>query len=322
MRALLVSSNPADKAFFTDVAKAASIPIQEVASANEACDELLKDAAAFVIVDVSEAAQYQDFEKAVSDKIGMFSATLVPNNIFYVSSKPLYECDFLRNTEIFGHFIERSFNEIDKTLIGRVFAMAGKERAFGIEKYFASDARGQTIPITKTIQKKVIIESLKNHLVKIGFKARMATVISNAIDELIMNAIFDAPVDELGRRPHEKTSRNAVFDLEGKDAVELKVVFDGKLLGISVADNHGSLDRKKLVAQHLGRSYSTSEYQTKVNIANAGLGLSQVFRNCGGLVFACDNGTRTEVTLFYRKTVSFKEFKDQFRFLSTFVYFS
>lgn len=322
MRALLVSSNSDDKTFFTAVAQAVSMPLHDVASADKACDELLKDPSALVIVDISTAEQYQAFEKAVSDKIGMFSATLVPNNILYVASMPLHECSFLRQTEIFGHFVQRSFSEIDRTLISRIFAMATKERAFGVENYFAADARGQTISITKTIQKKVIIESLKNHLIKIGFKARMATVVANATDELIMNAIFDAPIDELGRRIHEKTSRNAVFDLEGKNVVELKIVFDGKVLGISVVDNHGSLDRKKLVAQHLGRSYSTTEYQTKTSIANAGLGLSQVFRSCGGLVFACDTGNRTEVTLFYRKTVSFKEFKDQFRFLSTFVYFS
>lgn len=38
--------------------------------------------------------------------------------------------------------------------------------------------------------------------------------------------------------------------------------------------------------------------------------------------FSCQETERTEAMLFFLKASTFKQFKDQFRFLSTFVYFS
>lgn len=322
MRVLLLSSNPDDKPFFEAACQLAEMTVQEVDAPEKVCDEITKDSSSIIVVDATTPEQYQAFEKAVAEKIGLFSALLNANRLFFVASKPFHDCQYLRQSEIFGHFIQRTFTEVDKALMGRLFKMTGEEKAFGIENYFSAEARSQTIKITKTLQKKVIVESLKNHLVKIGFKPRAATIIANAADELIMNAIFDAPVDELGRHIHNQTPRNAVFDLEEKNVVELKIIFDGKTLGLSVIDFHGSLDRRKLISQHLGRSYASTQYEAKAVLASAGLGLSQVYRNCGGIMFSCEAGGRTEVNLFYKKTTSFREFKDQFRFLSTFIYFS
>ena len=322
MRLLLVSTNEEDKKFFQEVARAAQWHLLEVKDAELACDELLKDSDSILVVDSSTAELFKAFEDKVAEKIGLYSAILNPNMLFFVASQPFQECSYLHSSEIFGNFIHRCYSQVDLGLAVRLFTQASSERAFGLENFFPTQARTQTIKITKTLQKKVIVESLKNHLLKIGFKPRMAMLIATAADELIMNAIFDAPVDELGRRIHTQTPRNAVFDLAGTNEVEMKIAFDGKTLGLSVADLHGSLDRKKLISQHLGKSYVSSEYEARSVVAGAGLGLSQVYRNCGGIVFACETGARTEVSIFYKKTVSFKEFKDQFRFLSTFVYFA
>lgn len=322
MRVLLHSVNPDDQTFFAGAAKLAALPFQLVDTPEKACEEITKDANTIMIVDASSPEHYQAFEKAVAEKIGLYSALLNANLMIFVASKPFHECQYLRQSEIFGHFMQRVYKPEDQAVVGRIFHMAAEEKAFGIEHYFPAEARSQTIKITKTLQKKVIVESLKNHLIKIGFKPRAATIIATAADELIMNAIFDAPVDELGRHLHTQTPRNAVFDLDEKNVVEFKIIFDGKTLGLSVVDFHGSLDRRKLIGQHLGRSYASTQYEAKAVVASAGLGLSQVYRNCGGIMFACEVGGRTEVNLFYKKTVSFREFKDQFRFLSTFIYFS
>lgn len=288
----------------------------------KACEEILSDPASLVVIDAGTSELYHRFEKTVSDKIGLFSALINPNHLFFVAPRPFHDCQYLRQSQIFGHFVQRKYGENDQVLVSRLFRAAAAERGLSIEQYFQAGARSQTIRITKTLQKRVVVESLKNHLLKIGFKPRASTIIANAADELIMNAIFDAPVDELGRQVHNQTPRNASFGLEGKNVIELKIVFDGKTLGLSVADFHGALDRKKLIGKHLGRSYESTPYEAKAVLASAGLGLSQVYRTCGGIIFSCEVGGKTEVNLFYKKTASFREFKDQFRFLSTFVYFS
>lgn len=322
MRVLLVSSEERDLEFFSAAAKAASLPFLKVASPEQACSELKSNPTALVIVDASTEALYGAFERCVDEKLGLFSESVNSNNFFFVATCEFQEAPYLVRSEIFGNFIHRSFTEIDIPLIGRLFATAASGQAFGVEKYVGPESKIQTIKITKSGQKKSIVESLKAQLFQIGFKTRMATIIATATDELIMNAIFDAPVDEAGKHIYSQTPRSAALDLVEKNEVEMKIAFDGALLGISMLDHHGSLNKKKLLGQHLGKSYASDEYKTVQTSAGAGLGLANVYRNCGGIIFSCENSECTEVNLFYRKLESFKDFKDQFRFLSTFMYFS
>jgi hypothetical protein len=322
LRVLLVSSNPVDKSFFDGVAKSAGMPLVLLPNADKACDELLRDPNALVVVDISTPDQYKAFEKAISEKIGLYSAILNPNTLFFVASHSFHETPYIVRSDLLGHFIQRTFTPDNQSLIARLFLMAGSDKAFGLEKYFSSEIRTQRIQITKSMQKRVIVESLKDHLLKIGFKPRIAMVIASAADELIMNAIFDAPVDGMGKQLHAQTPRSAALELIEKNIVELKLAFDGKILGISVIDKYGSLDKKKLLSQHLGRSYESHQYEMRTSTAGAGLGLAQVYRNCGGIIFATEAGERTEMNIFFRKTDSFRDFKSQFRFLSTLMYFS
>jgi hypothetical protein len=70
--------------------------------------------------------------------------------------------------------------------------------------------------------------------------------------------------------------------------------------------------------QFIAKSYRAEDYKVKTNIAGAGLGVGEVFVHSGGMLYSWEPGVRTEAMVFYRKTHSFKEFREQFRFLSTF----
>jgi hypothetical protein len=321
MTITLLSSKSDDKAFFEGAAKLAGLPFVHVPNPEAACDALIADHSTILVFDAASKEAYQAFEKALSEKIGLFSEVVNANHIFAVCPGALHEAPYLIQSDVCGHFIERSFTEESKAIMGRLFSQALAERAFGLEKYFGPVAKTQILTVTKSSQKKAIVESLRDHLLKIGFKSRMAAVIATATDELIMNAIFDAPVDEMGKHIYAQTPRSTELALAGKNIVEVKIGFDGKVFGLSVSDQHGSLNKKKLLAQHLGKSYMVNEYETRTTTVGAGLGLATVYRNCGGMIFSCESGGRTEVTLFFNKTDSFKDFKDQFRFLSTFTYF-
>jgi hypothetical protein len=103
--------------------------------------------------------------------------------------------------------------------------------------------------------------------------------------------------------------------------VDFSIGFDGINLAINVTDHYGSLEKRKLI-NHIGKSYQNEEYKIKTSVSGAGIGLSNVYRNCCGLIFECDSSVFTSVTILYKKTTSFKDFKDQFRFLSTHHYYS
>jgi hypothetical protein len=51
--------------------------------------------------------------------------------------------------------------------------------------------------------------------------------------------------------------------------------------------------------------------------AGAGIGLASIFRSGGSICFACEKEVKTEVTVLFKKTDNFREFKDQFKFIAT-----
>jgi hypothetical protein len=67
--------------------------------------------------------------------------------------------------------------------------------------------------------------------------------------------------------------------------------------------------------------YTEAEYKIKQSQAGAGLGIATVYRTGGSFMFVSESRERTEVTVFFRKCDSYREFREQFRFFSTQFYF-
>jgi hypothetical protein len=223
---------------------------------------------------------------------------------------------------LFGNFIYRRYNEphSDGIRYGRFLKASMGEKAWGLTRYFPEGVKIQNIPLSKSTQKIEVVEAVKSYLVKAKFQSRMAITISNAVDELVMNAIFTAPVDPFGKPLYETQSRDLVFDLHGKSAVNCSICFDGEVLGFSATDLYGSLDKEKLL-QHLSKVYTKEEYRVRTSVAGAGIGLATVFRSGGSLLFMSESSSRTDVSVFFRHFPSYRAFKDQFRFVSTQFYF-
>ncbi|MBI2605154.1 MAG: hypothetical protein HYW49_03635 [Deltaproteobacteria bacterium] len=325
MKILLLSSKPADIEFFQAASAIAGFPLVKMDSPETVCAELTSNPATLIVLDTTTEQQYKDFENCLAEKIGLFNQIVNPNWMFFIAGKELHKATYLASSELFGTIIPRTFSKENQEQLGHLLKLAGNSannaNHTDIARFFGEKVKTQNIKVTKSKQKQAIVESLKNHLAEIGFKLRTAALIASAADELIMNAIFDAPVDKTGKYIYSQTPRSAELELDEKNSVDFKVAFDGNLLGISVTDQYGSLDKKK-VLRHVSKSYEMEEYKVKTNVAGAGVGLSNVYRNCSGIVFECESGTRTTVSVFYKKTASFKEFKDQFRFLSTLTYFT
>src|SRR4029434_11166123 len=70
---------------------------------------------------------------------------------------------------------------------------------------------------------------------------RFAGLFWTVADELISNALYDAPVDAAGARRFHHLSRNLDVDLEPGEEIEVRLSSDGRRLGISVSDPFGSL---------------------------------------------------------------------------------
>lgn len=322
MNLLIISSKPEDVAFAEAVAEVTKLDLLKAATPAEGAEIIDKASPKVIFADVSSLEEYQAFETAVADKIGLFSEKLDANFIHFLTSEALEKTPYLISSPLFGHFVLKNFGDPkeDGRHYGRIIAATLGTRAFGLDTLLRTGAKIQTVKLQSSSQKQGAVEAIRNYLLAAKFQPRMAAVIANAVDEILMNSMFDAPVDDLGRAIYAATARSAVLKLEGKHAVEVQIGFDGKYAAITAVDFFGSLDKSKLLA-HISKIYVEEEYKVKHSVAGAGIGLATVFRTGGSFFFASESRVKTEVTVMFRRTDSFKEFRDQFRFISTQFYF-
>ncbi len=319
---MLISGKKEDAEFAEEVALATQLTLKAVPSPIQGAKILAAEDVSIILADVSSQEQYTAFETAVHESVGLFSDKINSNAIHFVSSEDLGAVSYLIQSPLFGHLVRRDSERprVSGKHYGRIVKATLSERSFGLGRLLKPECKIQTIKLAVSSQKQDAVEAVRAYLIAAKFQSRMAAVIANAVDELVMNAIYDAPVDELGKQLLAATSRATVLKLEGKSSVELHVGFDGDYAAISAVDLYGSLDKTKLL-NYISRIYTQEEYKVKTNVAGAGIGLATVFRSGGSFFFVSESGVQTEVTVFFKRTDNFKEFRDQFRFISTQFYF-
>lgn len=321
---VLISDRPEDLTFASRIAELNQLELKQVNDSIQAIALFKKENLGAVFVDISDQKDFKSFEGALESSIGLYSGKLDSNHIHYLCEEDIQDLKYLFQSPIFGNFIYRNFSkdiEDSAQRYSRVVAASLKSRAFGIKDFLKEErSKVQTINFKNTSQKQNGVEAVKNYLITGKFKTRMATVIANAVDELIMNAMFDAPMDALGKSIYQTTPRNTKLDIDPSKPVELHVGFDGNWTAIGAVDHFGSLDKNKLF-NHISKNYINEEYKVKTTSAGAGIGLANVYRSGGSFLFISEKGAKTEVIVFFKRTNNYKEFKEQFRFISTQFYF-
>ena len=319
---LLISKLDEDRVFAESAAKSAGIPIRAVETAEEGVEIIANEDVGVILADTSTEELYRKLELAIQEKVGLFSDKINANAIHFLSDESIDKSRYLVQSPIFGHFLMRNFTDARDTgdHYGRIIKATLADRAFGLKNLLKAGAKTQVVTLQRTSQKQDAVEAVRSYFLAAKFQNRMATVIANAVDELLMNAMFDAPVDQLGKSLYSGVSRSTNMDLTGQQCVEMHVGYDGQYAAVAAADLFGSLDKVKLLT-HISKIYTEEEYKVRTANAGAGIGLATVFRSGGSFFFVSESRVRTEVTVFFKRADSFREFRDQFRFLSTQFYF-
>lgn len=319
---LLISTKPEDLAFAQEVALTAELTLVTATTPKEGMEIVSLDGAMVVMADASSVEQYHDLEACIQNTVGIFSERINANTMHFISSDDIERTPYLIQSPLFGNFIMRNYGDpkVAGRNYGRIVKTSLEHHAFGLHKLLKENTKVQVVKFKLTTQKQDAVEAVKNYLIAAKFQSRMATVVANAVDELLMNAMFDAPVDELGKPTLSTTARNTKIELEGQHSIEMHVGFDGQIVGVTAVDLFGSLDKARLLS-FISKIYIEEEYKVRMSSAGAGIGLATVFRSGGSLVFVSESRVKTEVTVLFGKTANFREFKDQFRFLVTQFYF-
>ncbi|MCU1277130.1 MAG: hypothetical protein JWM53_676 [bacterium] len=132
---------------------------------------------------------------------------------------------------------------------------------------------------------------------RFGLSDEKVRRIETAADELMLNAVYDAPRDERGNPLHANGDRRASVILGAQAQVRARWGCDGGTFVVSVTDRFGALDRATIGAHiqrlldarspRLGRSATTG---------GAGLGLVLIYSAANQLALHIGRGRFTEAT--------------------------
>lgn len=166
---------------------------------------------------------------------------------------------------------------------------------FGLEQYLAIpglDIRQHML--RHSTQRATALDHFDSFLRELDLQQAMNAVILTVADELLMNAIFNAPRKPDGSPKYADLDRRQNFELEPREIVEFRYGCDGRNVVLSVADQYGALDRD-MIFKYLGNGLSREKGQLESKPGGAGLGLHLVFNSITQLIFNVEIGRRTEV---------------------------
>jgi hypothetical protein len=306
---LLISDVEADRVFAQSAAEIAHISlIQGLESLrSKELDHCI------VLVDVSTQEAYKEFEHLIKDYILDHTQP-----IHFIGSTHLHRSSYLAKKALFGNYLVRDTKNPSEAGMqyGRILKASLDYSAFGVQRFLKPSTQLETLIFTNTNQKQPTEEVILDQLCRWGFTRRMSQIIATGVDELLMNAMFDAPVDENGKAIYEQASRNTEIELKLRSAVHLNYGFDGDYVVFGVTDHFGSLHRLKLLS-YLSKMQDVGPYVVSEETAGAGIGISSIHLAGGSLFFVSKAQEKTEVILLFKKTSDFIEFKKQFKFIAT-----
>jgi hypothetical protein len=313
---LLISDHPEDPSFLAEVATHHGAGVQTMPEVGSAVGFLATQECAGVFIDVDAPGRLREFESALQAKFGLLGSEKTPATLFhFLSDRTLAENRELTSSPLFANFIQRPSQDHEEAarFYSRYMKAGNSRNANDLEDFLGERGGVQYLKIEHSDQKQEVAEAVRQYLMQGKIPPRIANIIANSVDEVIMNAIFDAPTDDFGRALYTATERSQSRVLTGREVSLMKIGFDGHYVGVSVIDQWGSLDRARLL-HHVSINYKDSDYTVKQGQAGAGLGLATIFQGGATLIYECTSRQQTKVTLIYRAYDNYRSFKNQFHF--------
>jgi hypothetical protein len=158
-----------------------------------------------------------------------------------------------------------------------------------------TDAKGRDHAVQETI-------AFSN---KLGAPKRVGEMLGELAHELIMNALYDAPVDEFGK-PRFAHDRKAEIALGSDDAAVYRCASDGVRIAVEIVDHFGRLERKHVFGG-LVRALKSGQMDTAGG--GAGLGMLVSYRSTTALFYDVEKSLRTRVTGLFDLDLNLREFR-------------
>lgn len=165
---------------------------------------------------------------------------------------------------------------------------------FGLEKYLNWGTEVQQYPVVNSATRGKMVEEMESYFTKLGVRRPILKKCAMVVEELLMNAIYDAPVDHEGRHVYNHLSRTEEIELNPEEQGIFRYACDGLLVAVSVEDPFGAFNRETIL-NYLKSCYEGRAGTLQEGKGGAGRGLFQIIETSDLVVFNVKPKVRTEV---------------------------
>jgi hypothetical protein len=307
---LLVSEHAEDLKFWGAIAADAGLDFEAQESEQAVSKALSKGLDDFLFVDgkrvFSDPALAQVVAKAAC-----------PSRVFVITDEPINRLTPFPILNVLGHHVFRRYEGPAFFLYSKLIRAAIEHDPSGLLRYFPEGSKSEQVVLRTASDRATTLRKLEAFLGGAAVNDKLAAMGVDAADELLMNAIFDAPYSQGEGYYRRDTPRGAQFDLSAREEVTFRMAVCEEFVGISVTDQFGSLKRE-LLLKHLFQDFRKEVYVIPETQRNSGLGLHRINQQALALLFVSKPGSRTEVMVFFSNAKSYREFRLGFSFFSIF----
>jgi hypothetical protein len=173
--------------------------------------------------------------------------------------------------------------------------------------YLAWGFTALDIEVRATADREAAAAKIQDFVGSLQVPRRIAEMFAELGDELIMNAMYGAPVDAYGR-PKYAGDRKAEIALAAHEQPVMRIATDGSWLALQIRDPFGRLERRH-VFEGLARGLASGEMDR--SNGGAGLGMVVCHNASTALFFDVVANRHTEVTALFELDINLREFRTQ-----------
>lgn len=180
-----------------------------------------------------------------------------------------------------------------------------------LSAYLDWGAHAIELEVGSTADRDAAVARIQELVGMLAVPRRIAEMFGELGHELIMNAIYDAPVDGHGR-PRYAADRKADVVLDDHERSVVRIGTDGSRVVLQVRDPFGRLERRHVV-DGLARGLAGGEMDR--SHGGASLGMMVCHNASSAMFFDVARGRHTEVTALFELDQNLREFRTQARSL-------
>jgi hypothetical protein len=163
---------------------------------------------------------------------------------------------------------------------------------FGLEKLVPWGTKIYSQLVGDYQEKSLCIAQVSEFAELMGVRRKYREAVEQVVDEMLMNALYDAPVDDQGKQIFADIPTKTRISLRMEQKVVVQYACDDKTFSVSVRDSFGTLDRATVV-RYIDKCLH-SEQQIDRKTGGAGLGLYLMANSTTRMFFNVLPGVATE----------------------------